>query len=128
MADGPGTRSAIAPSNGAMIAYDTAGEGDAVVFIHAGVADRRMWRHQLSAVPDGFRFVSIDLRGCGESDLPDEAFSNHDDVLAVMDHLAIDTTVLVGCSMGGGTAIDVTLPAPERVAGLVLIGTGAPGA
>lgn len=111
-----------------MIAYDSEGEGGAVLFIHAGVADRRMWRHQLSAVPDGFRFVSIDLRGCGESDLPDEPFSNHDDVLAVMDHLGIDTAVLVGCSMGGGTAIDVTLSAPERVAGLVLIGTGAPGA
>jgi pimeloyl-ACP methyl ester carboxylesterase len=115
-------------SGGAHIAYESAGQGVAVVFIHAGVADRRMWRHQLSAVPDGFRFVSLDLRGCGESDLPDEPFSNHDDVLAVMDHLGIDTAVLVGCSMGGGTAIDVTLSAPERVAGLVLIGTGAPGA
>jgi pimeloyl-ACP methyl ester carboxylesterase len=111
-----------------MIAYDTAGEGDAVVFIHAGVADRRMWHHQLSTVPDGFRFVSLDLRGCGQSDLPDEPFSNHGDVLAVVDHLGIDTTVLVGCSMGGGTAIDLTLSAPERVTGLVLIGTGAPGA
>jgi pimeloyl-ACP methyl ester carboxylesterase len=111
-----------------MIAYDSAGEGTAVVFIHAGVADRRMWRHQLSAVPDGFRFVSLDLRGCGQSDLPDEPFSNHEDVLAVMDHLGIETAVVVGCSMGGGTAIDVGLTAPPRVRGLVLIGAGAPGA
>jgi pimeloyl-ACP methyl ester carboxylesterase len=111
-----------------MIAYDSAGEGTAVVFIHAGVADRRMWRHQLSAVSDGFRFVSLDLRGCGQSDLPDEPFSNHEDVLAVMDHLGIETAVVVGCSMGGGTAIDVALTAPPRVRGLVLIGAGAPGA
>jgi pimeloyl-ACP methyl ester carboxylesterase len=111
-----------------MIAYDSAGEGTAVVFIHAGVADRRMWRHQLSAVPDGFRFVSLDLRGCGQSDLPDEPFSNHEDMLAVMDELEIDKAVVVGCSMGGGTAIDMALAAPGRVAGLVLIGTGAPGA
>jgi pimeloyl-ACP methyl ester carboxylesterase len=122
------TTSAFASSGGARIAYDSAGDGVAVVFIHAGVADRRMWRHQLSAVPEGFRFVSMDLRGCGESDLPDEPFSNHEDVLAVMDHLGIDRSVIVGCSMGGGTAIDVTLTSPARVAGLVLIGADAPGA
>jgi pimeloyl-ACP methyl ester carboxylesterase len=98
------------------------------VFIHAGVADRRMWRHQLSAVPDGFRFLSIDLRGCGQSDLPDEPFSNHQDVVAVMDQLGIDKAVVVGCSMGGGTAIDVALTTPTRVTGLVLIGADAPGA
>jgi pimeloyl-ACP methyl ester carboxylesterase len=124
----PATESGFAPSGGAQIAYDTAGEGTALVFIHAGVADRRMWRHQLSAVPDGFRFVSLDLRGCGQSDLPDEPFSNHADVLAVMDHLGIEKAVMVGCSMGGGTAIDGALTAPERVIALVLIGADAPGA
>jgi 3-oxoadipate enol-lactonase len=117
-----------AESGRARIAYETDGEGTAVVFIHAGVADRRMWRHQLSAVPEGFRFVSVDLRGCGDSDLPDESFSNHDDVLTVMDQLGIDSAVLVGCSMGGGTAIDVALTAPDRVIALVLIGADAPGA
>lgn len=126
MPDRPGPSSGIAPSRAGRIVYDTTGEGAAVVFIHAGVADRRMWRHQLSAVQDGFRFVSLDLRGCGESGLPDETFSNHQDVLAVMDHLGIDTAVVVGCSMGGGTAIDVALSAPERVTGLVLVGAGAP--
>lgn len=122
------TTAGFAPSGGARIAYETAGEGAGVLFIHAGVADRRMWRHQLSAVPDGFRFVSLDLRGHGASELPDETFTNHDDVLAVMDHLGIPDAVIVGCSMGGGTAIDLGLAAPSRVTALVLVGSGAPGA
>lgn len=120
--------SGFAHSGDAMIAWSSAGEGlNAVVFVHAGIADRRMWRHQLAAVPDGFRFVSLDLRGHGDTRLTDERFSNQDDVLAVMDHLDIFQGVLVGCSMGGGTVIDVALAAPHRVDGLVLIGTSSPG-
>jgi pimeloyl-ACP methyl ester carboxylesterase len=124
----PETESGFAPSGSARIAYDSVGDGAAAVFIHAGVADRRMWRHQLSAVPAGFQFVSLDLRAHGDTVLPDETFSNHVDVVAVMDHLGIEKAVVVGCSMGGGTAIDVALTAPERVTALVLVGAGAPGA
>ena len=71
--------------------------------------------------------MSLDLRGHGDTKLTGEHFSNHDDVLAVMDHLDISRAVIVGCSMGGGTAIDVALAAPQRVAGLVLVGSSSPG-
>jgi len=116
-----------APSGDALVPTDTVGEGRAVMFVHAGVADRRMWDPQFAAVPDGFRFVRIDLRGHGSCELGESPFSNHDDVLAVLDHLHIDEAVVVGCSIGGGVALDVALAAPERVAGLVLIGTTSPG-
>jgi 3-oxoadipate enol-lactonase len=117
----------FAPSGDALIAYESGGKDRAVIFIHAGIADRRMWRQQLSEVPPGFRYVSLDLRGHGSTGLTDARFSNHEDVLAVMDHLDIDAAVVVGCSMGGGTAFDVALASPERVSGLVAIGAGAPG-
>jgi 3-oxoadipate enol-lactonase len=123
----PDSTSGYAPSGDARIAYETAGAGQPVIFIHAGIADRRMWRSQLAEVPPGFRYVSLDLRGHGATALTEERFSNHEDVLAVMDHLDIDSAVVVGCSMGGGTAFDVALVAPDRVSGLAVIGTGAPG-
>ena len=123
----PALASEYAPSGDARIAYESAGEGRPVVFIHAGIADRRMWRAQLAEVPAGFRYVSLDLRGHGDTNLTEARFSNHEDVLAVMDHLDLDGAVVVGCSMGGGTAFDVALFAPDRVSGLVVIGTGAPG-
>src|SRR3970282_1845174 len=78
------------PSGCALVPTDTVGEGPAVMFVHAGVADRRMWDPQFAAVPDGFRFVRIDLRGHGSCELGESPFSNHDDVLAVLDHLHID--------------------------------------
>jgi 3-oxoadipate enol-lactonase len=123
----PDSSTGFAPSAGARIAYDTAGEGLTVVFIHAAIADRRMWGPQLAEVPAGFRFVSLDLRGHGDTELTDERFSNHEDVLAVLDHLDINEAAIVGCSMGGGTAIDVALAAPDRVSGLVLIAAASPG-
>ncbi len=123
----PDLPDSFAPSGDALIAFESGGEGRPVVFIHAGIADRRMWRHQLSEVPTGFQYVSLDLRGHGATSLTDTRFSNHEDVLAVMDHLDIDAAVVVGCSMGGGTAFDVALASPERVTGLVVIGAGAPG-
>jgi pimeloyl-ACP methyl ester carboxylesterase len=86
-----------------------------------------MWDPQFAEELDGFRFVRIDLRGYGSCELGVTPFSNHDDVLAVLDHLHIDEAVIVGCSIGGGIAIDVALAAPDWVAGLVLIGTSSPG-
>jgi len=123
----PDSTTGYAPSGDAQIAYRSAGEGRPVIFVHAGIADQRMWRHQLDDVPPGFRYVGLDLRGHGATALTDARFSNHEDVLAVMDHLDIDAAVVVGCSMGGGTAFDVALASPDRVSGLVVIGAGAPG-
>lgn len=123
----PESRLDFAPSSTARIPYESVGEGTAVVFIHAGIADHRMWDPQFADVPEGCRFVRLDLRGYGESEVGDSPFSNHEDVIAVLDHLDVDRAVVVGCSMGGGTAFDVALAAPDRVLGLALIGSGSPG-
>jgi 3-oxoadipate enol-lactonase len=109
------------------IFFREAGEGDPVVFIHAGVADSRMWQPQLEAVPAGYRYVAHDGRGFGSTEVGDTQFSSHRDVLTVMDSLEIERVVLVGCSMGGGVALDVAIVAPERVSGLVLVGAASPG-
>ncbi len=117
----------VAASDGAEIPFESKGEGTAVIFIHAGIADRRMWEPQFASVPEGYQFIRLDLRGFGECDLGDSPFSNHEDVLAVLDHVDADRAVVTGSSMGGGIAIDVALTAPERVLGLVLVGAAAPG-
>lgn len=119
--------SGFADSGKAQIYYESAGEGDAVVFIHAGVADSRMWDPQFEAVPDGFRFVRVDLRGFGLSKIPKESYTDCEDVLAVMGHLEIDRAVMVGCSIGAEAALDLATFAPYRLSGMVLIGASAPG-
>ena len=106
-----------------------AGEGIPVVFLHAGVCDRRMWTNQIEAVASaGFWGIAYDRRGFGETASPDESFSHLEDLEAVLDALGVHAAVFVGASMGGALAIDFALANPERVAGLVLVGTSISGA
>lgn len=105
------------------------GDGLPVVFLHAGVCDKRMWLAQMDAVADaGWHAIAYDRRGYGDATSPDEAFSHLDDLEAVLDALDIHAAVLVGCSMGGGLAVDFALAHPGRVIGLVLMGTSISGA
>ena len=116
-----------APSGNDKIFYRDRGSGQAVIFIHAGVADSRMWLPQLESDPSGYRYVAYDQRGFGNSAVGTTKFKAYEDALAVMDYLAIESAVVVGCSMGGGVALDVAIEKPQRVEGLVLIGADSPG-
>ena len=105
------------------------GEGLPVVFLHAGVCDKRMWAEQMTAVAEeGWHAIAYDRRGYGEAESPDEEFNHVDDLEAVLAALDIHAAVFVGCSMGGGLAVDFALRHPGRVIGLVLIGTSITGA
>ncbi|GHA15987.1 alpha/beta hydrolase [Devosia pacifica] len=105
------------------------GEGLPVVFLHAGVADHRMWRDAMEmVVAAGYRAFAYDRRGFGLTESPDEPFSHIDDLEAVLDARGIQAAVLVGASMGGALALDFALENPERIAGLVLVGTALSGA
>ncbi len=73
-----------------LIAHVVAGEGYAVVLLHSGVCDRRMWDPQWPALTERFRVVRPDLRGFGESPLGPGRFSHTDDVDALLDHLDVD--------------------------------------
>jgi 3-oxoadipate enol-lactonase len=103
------------------IHFVTEGEGPAVLFIHAGVADSRMWRDQMKL--DGHRTISFDQRGFGNTRWVPGPYSNRRDALAILDHLEVDEAVMVGCSNGGEAALQLALVAPKRVAGLVLVGS-----
>ena len=101
------------------------GEGPPVVLLHAGVADRRVWHAMLEHL-DG-PVIAYDRRGFGETPPPSEPFTHVEDLLAVLDAAGAASAWLVGNSMGGAVALDAALTAPERVAGLVLIGTAVSG-
>jgi pimeloyl-ACP methyl ester carboxylesterase len=114
--------------SGARLAYDDLGAGPALVLVHAGIADRRMWSGVAPAlVAAGFRVISYDLRGYGESSLPAEPFANHDDLAGLLGALGVTSATLVGCSFGGAVAIDTALAHPGAVSGLVLVGSALSG-
>lgn len=104
------------------------GKGPAIVFLHAGVADKRMWRDQLAAFANRHRVVAYDRRGFGESRYSVDAFSHLQDLRKVLDELGIEQACLVGCSQGGRFAVDLALADPKRVSKLVLIAPAIGGA
>jgi pimeloyl-ACP methyl ester carboxylesterase len=107
---------------------EVAGEGQSLVFIHAGVADSRQWDNEFLHFSRDFRVLRYDMRGYGKSVPVDGEFSHMKDLIAVLDHHAFNQSlVLVGCSMGGTLAMDFALEHPERVKGLVMVGSGPSG-
>jgi pimeloyl-ACP methyl ester carboxylesterase len=113
---------------GATLVTEVSGEGACVVLLHAGVADRRMWRTTCEALSRKFKCIAYDRRGFGESTSPDETFRNIDDLDAVIQHFGCDGAHLIGSSQGGRIAIDYALAKPKSVLSLVLVAPALSGA
>jgi pimeloyl-ACP methyl ester carboxylesterase len=119
----------VIPSGQARLAAQAVGEGPAVVWLHAGVADARMWREQQLALTKGYRSLAYDRRGFGCSLPVDESYSMVGDLLAVLNQVSpADAAIVVGCSQGGRIAIDTALAHPQRVRALVLVAPALSGA
>jgi len=106
---------------GGRIWMQAAGSGTAVVLVHAGIADARMWDPQWDALAARHRVVRYETRGFGRTETDDVPFSNRADLVAVMGAAGVDRATLVGCSRGGSIVMDTTLEFPGRVEGLVWV-------
>lgn len=105
-----------------MLNHRVEGAGLAVVLLHAGVADLRMWDEQAAALGREHTVVRCDLRGFGGSDLaPGATYGDAEDVLALLDDLGIERCALLAASYGGYVALQVASARPERVERLVLL-------
>lgn len=106
---------------------ESAGDGPAIVLVHAGICDSGMWDAQWRTLPRRHRVVRHDMRGFGRSPVPAGAYSHARDLVAVMDAAGISRAALVGASLGGRVALEAALAHPDRVSALVLVGSGLPG-
>jgi len=114
--------------NNTQIAYSDHGIGLPVLFLHAFPLNRSMWAGELTALlaEERYRLVSLDWRGFGESELPNEVSTMEllaGDVAGLMDYLGIEKAVLCGLSMGGYVAFACLRQFGQRVAGLILADT-----
>jgi pimeloyl-ACP methyl ester carboxylesterase len=109
-------------SNG--IAYDVQGRGPFLVMISGANMDRRMWDREAAWLSNAYTVVRYDLRAHGESDatIGTEPFSNHGDLVAVLDALQIPKASFIGLSAGSTIALDAAVNIPDRVDRIVLSG------
>jgi 3-oxoadipate enol-lactonase len=113
--------------NGARLWVEESGTGPAVVFVHGGLGDSRLWEPQAAALAAQFRTIRYDLRLWGRSESAGVEFSPVDDLIGVLDALGVDRAALIGLSLGGGLALDAALAHPERVWALVHVAAGVSG-
>ena len=110
--------------DGVVLRGEQAGDGPPIVLLHGLSATRRnVVQGSRHLIKRGYRLIAYDARGHGASS-PGSSYEYAelvDDLEAVLDHLGIDRTALVGSSMGAATAMAFTLEHPERVAALVQI-------
>ena len=113
--------------DGGRLYYETAGMGPAVVLIHAGFLDGRMWDSQIPVFSKTHRVIWYDVRGFGKSDIARNTYSDYKDLRALLYHLRVKAASVVGVSNGGRIAADFAVEYPSMLDHLVLVSPGMSG-
>ncbi|MFF0268019.1 alpha/beta fold hydrolase [Kribbella sp. NPDC004536] len=119
-----------AAADGTRIAYQVRGEGQPLVLLAGQSNNHTWWDPVRTDFEEQYQTITLDWRGTGDSDKPDEVYSTRafaQDVVAVLNALALSSAHIYGTSMGGRVAQWLAIDAPERVGKLVL-GCTSPGA
>ena len=110
------------------------GDGPVVLLLHGFPDSGKLWRHQVPAITrGGYRVVTPDLRGFGESDAPprvEDYFILHalEDLKVILDHLGVERAHVVGHDWGAAVAWAFASLVPERTASLTALSVGHPNA
>ena len=117
----------VARTNGINIAYRVQGEGPPLALIMGYRPSSAAWPAKfVDRLAKDFTVITLDNRGTGQSDKPVTGYALANmarDVAGVLDEIGIETTYMLGYSMGGTIAQEFTRQFPHRVAGLILCAT-----
>jgi pimeloyl-ACP methyl ester carboxylesterase len=107
----------------AFISFDVKGEGPELVLLHGFTESSDIWTNFVNVLQDEFRVITIDLPGHGKSECIADVHSMElmaDAVKAVLDHLKVNTCVMVGHSMGGYVTLAFSKAFPGVLKGIGL--------
>ncbi|GEQ33159.1 alpha/beta fold hydrolase [Marinilactibacillus psychrotolerans] len=109
-------------SKHAKISVDKSGTGEEVVlFIHAGIADKRMWFNEIKSLAHQYSIINMDLPGFGKSEILGTKIEYTDVIRTVLDYYDLKQIAIVSASFGAKIAIDFCLIFPEYVNKMVLV-------
>jgi pimeloyl-ACP methyl ester carboxylesterase len=110
--------------------YELSGEGTSLVLIHGFTDNLTMWFNQVPEFSRHFEVLTYDLRGHGETEIPEGSFSMEifaEDLRALLEAVEIDRACLLGYSMGGRIGLQFALRHPEMTIGLIFANSGVVG-
>src|SRR5258708_39208312 len=83
-----------------------------------------MWDDQFAHFAATHQVLRFDMRGFGQSSMPDEPYSLSDDLYGLLRQLGIGPAAIVGVSIGSATTLQFAIEHPEMVTALVPVGAG----
>jgi 3-oxoadipate enol-lactonase len=113
--------------NGVNIAFDVQGQGPSLVLIMGYRLHSIAWPQAfIDVLKRSFTVITLDNRGTGRSDKPLTGYSLANmarDVATLLDEVSIESSYVLGYSMGGAIAQEFVRQFPHRVNGLILCAT-----
>ncbi len=99
-----------------------------ILLVHSAVVNRRAWDGVVPHLVDaGYRVITYDMRGFGESTSERVEFRGHEDLLGVLNHFGVGKVAVAGNSKGAHFSLDAVLAAPDRFVAYAWIGGGISG-
>jgi len=114
-------------ANGISMNCELSGSGRCFTLIHGAGDNLNAWYNQVPAFSQHYQVLTYDVRGHGQTELPEVELSTElwvEDLHALLKALNISETILLGYSMGGAIALEFTLTHPEMVTALILSNSG----
>ncbi|GGI03088.1 MULTISPECIES: alpha/beta fold hydrolase [Mammaliicoccus] len=108
-------------ATGANIYFESKGNGENILLLHAGIADSRMWDNKFHLLSEKYRVVRLDLPGFGLSDFTGGNYSYSNIINEILTHLDINHTHILAASFDGKIAIDFYLDHSEKCLSLALL-------
>jgi len=117
-----------ARANGIIMNYELVGQGECLTLIHGAGDNLHMWYEQVPVLSQRFRVLTYDVRGFGETELPESEVGFGvlaEDLYQLLRALGIDSAFVLGYSMGGRIGLQLALDHPDVVRALILANSAA---
>ena len=120
------SQSGYADVNGLAMYYEVHGAGQPLILLHGGLGLTSMFGDVLPLLAEDRQVIAVDLQAHGRTDDIDRPMRYElmgDDIAALIEHLGLTKTDLMGYSLGGGVALRCAIQHPELVRKLVVVST-----
>jgi pimeloyl-ACP methyl ester carboxylesterase len=108
--------------------YESHGQGEPLIFVPSTAFSGEVWKPSQMPLAESLNIIFHDPRGCGRSVAAQTVYTIEQmalDIVALMDHLQIQSAHLIGHSMGGRIALSLAQNFPGRVKSLIMAASGA---